>query len=255
MAKDRGGSETVRDAEVIGSPHPLAVMLSRPQSAAAEQYRVLRQRVVRAIATGAKRIAITSAGTGEGKTQTAVNLALAIGLARRQRVVLVDANLRAPAVHTLLGLRPAGGLAEVVAEELGLDEALWRFRRDDLWVLPAGSTRTPHASFESPRLGALLAELAGRFDAVIVDGPPILGAADMLTLAPELDAMITVVRAGRTARETLERALQALPELRLLGCVLQGVRASSQPRAAHRALSPAEAPTLGIPALPATRAD
>jgi capsular exopolysaccharide synthesis family protein len=223
MGHETQGVPTVVDAELLGAVQPHVVILSAPRSAAAEQYRVLRQRIERVLATGVKRIGITSSVAGEGKTTTAVNLALALGLGRRHKVVLVDAHVRAPGVHKLLGMQGRAGLVDVVEERLGLDATLWRFRSDDLYVLPAGETLEPHAVVAARRMGAILAELSARFDAVIVDGPPILPTADMLTLGPELDGILVVVRAGRTPREVLANALDAMPDARMLGCVLHRV--------------------------------
>ena len=212
------------DAETYGAVDPHVVVLTRPRGAAAEQYRVLRQRVERAIGDGRKCIGVTSATAGEGKTTTAVNLALALGLGQRHRVALVDANLRAPSVHAMLGLRPTAGLVDVIEERVPLESALWRFRSDHLYVLPAGQTADPHAIVASRRLGLLLQELRRRFDVVIVDAAPILPTADALTLGPELDGALLVVRAGRTPREVVRLAIDALPDVPLLGCVLHRVQ-------------------------------
>jgi capsular exopolysaccharide synthesis family protein len=222
MARDNP-LPAVLEAETIGAVQPHVVVLSAPRTAAAEQYRVLRQRLEPAIARGAKRIGFTSAVAGEGKSTTAVNLALALGMGGRHKVALVDANLRAPGVHALLGLSAQQGLVDVVEERISLDQALWRFRSDQLYVLPAGRTLDAYAIFAARRLGAVLAELRDRFDVVIVDAPPVMPTADMLTLATELDGAVMVIRAGETPRELVRHALAALPELRLLGCVLHRV--------------------------------
>lgn len=196
------------------------VVLSAPWSAAAEQYRVLARRLEPELRRGARRVGVTSAVAGEGRSTTAVNLALT--LAGRMRVALVDGHLRAPSVARLLGLPPRVGLAEVVEGRAALDEALVRFGRDDLHVLAAGLAEEPHATYAARRLGELLAALGERFDAVIVDGPPALPTADMLSLADALDGALLVVRAGATRREVLALALERLPT-RLLGAVLHRV--------------------------------
>jgi Mrp family chromosome partitioning ATPase len=154
-----------------------------------------------------------------------VNLAIALGLGQRHRVALVDANLRSPGVGALLGLQANGGLVDVVEERLALDQALWRFRSDQLFVMPAGATLDPHAVFASRRLGAVFDELRGRFEVVVVDGAPVLPTADMLTLGPLLDGVLVVVHAGRTPREVVKLALDAMPEVPLVGCVLHRVHA------------------------------
>jgi non-specific protein-tyrosine kinase len=215
------------------------VVIARPRSAAAEQYRVLARKLERRIGAGARRIAVTSSVAGEGRTTTAVNLALALGAGGRQRVALVDANLRERpdglAVHTLLGLGAQAGLADVVRSRAPIDEtlerSLWRFRDDDTYVLPAGRTDAPHEIAASRRLGEALRALRDRFDVVIIDAPPVLPTADMLALAGEVDGALLVVRAGRTPRDVVQLALRTLSSLGegvpLLGCVLNEVEAGA----------------------------
>lgn len=260
MSSERttGSSSTkpaIVDAQIVGAVDPRVVMLSHPRGAAAEQYRVLRQRIERAVGRGSRCIGVTSSTAGEGKTTTAVNLALALALGQRHRVALVDANLRSPSVHALLGLSPSAGLVEVIEGKVELDAALWRFRGDYLHVLPAGRTEAPYAVVASPRLRALLGELRDRFEIVIVDGAPILPTADMLTLGPILDGVMLVVQAGRTRSELIRMALDAIPDVPVLGCVLQRVQAGAgapyrlfarHDREVRRALpAPAPAAKLG----------
>jgi tyrosine-protein kinase len=187
--------------------------------AAAEQYRLLAQRLEPLLQRG-RRIGITSPCAGEGRTTTAINTARALLRASQRRVVLVDAHLRSPAVARALGLLSGVGLADVVAGSATLADALTA--ADGLTVLPAGATRDPAAAIASPRLREILAELAGRFDAVIVDTAPVLPLADVPTLAAALDGLLLVLRAGRTRRDLLRLAVDALPPDRLLGCVLNG---------------------------------
>ena len=116
----REEATAIRDAETFGGRwHRQVVMMSEPQGAAAEQYRVLRERLLPQVAQGVRRIAVTSTQSGEGRTTTAVNLALAMALSRHRRVALVDAHVRSPGVHALLGLSPQDGLVDVIARACG----------------------------------------------------------------------------------------------------------------------------------------
>src|SRR3954470_19049908 len=100
-----GGGAAIIEAETYEAIAKEAVCLTNPRSAAAEQYRVLRYRLEMLARSGVKSLAFTSARSGEGKTTTAVNAALALGRGGRNKVVLVDADLRRPNVHNVLGLR------------------------------------------------------------------------------------------------------------------------------------------------------
>ena len=215
----------VVDAETYGDVDARVVMINKPRSAAAEQYRVLSRKLERKVAQGTKRIAVTSAVSGEGRTMTAVNLALALGVGGRQRVALVDANLRSPSVHALLGLSAQSGLVDVVTGRSTLEQSMWQFRSDDLWILPAGRTIEPQDVIASRRLREVMAELKAKFDVVIVDAPPVLPTADLLALGTEVDGLLMVVQAGKTPREVLNLAMDTISHLPLLGCVLNQVEA------------------------------
>jgi capsular exopolysaccharide synthesis family protein len=203
---------------------PRVVTLTQPLSPAAEQYRVLRYRLECLARSGFKALAFTSPQSGDGKTTTVVNTAIALGKGGRNRVVLVDADLRRPGVHTTLGLRANKGLCDIVAGRGGLDDCLWRFGTDELYVLPAGNVPDdPSTTLYDPRLGDLLAALKQRFDFVVVDVPPVLALADVPTLCRDLDGAVMVVRSGATPRELVDAALEALYGVVVHGLVLNDV--------------------------------
>ena len=118
---------------------PRVVSLSQPNHPATEQYRVLRYRLECLAKGGIKALAFTSAQSGDGKTTTAVNAAIALGKGGRNRVVLVDADLRRPGVADDAGAARQQGLCDVVAGRASIDDCLWRFGADELYVLPAGN--------------------------------------------------------------------------------------------------------------------
>jgi protein-tyrosine kinase len=221
-----GGAASIVDAETYEPAPSRVVSLSAPNSAAAEQYRVLRYRLECLARAGFKALAFTSPQSGDGKTTTAANAALALGKGGRNRVVLVDADLRRPGIAAMLGLRTHHGLCDVVAGRAQLDHTLWRFGDDELYVLPAGNVPDDlAATLFDPRLGELMTTLKQRFDFVIVDTPPALSIADTPTLCRDLDGAVMVVRANHTPRELLNSALNAMYGVTVHGLVLNEVEA------------------------------
>jgi capsular exopolysaccharide synthesis family protein len=205
---------------------PKVVTLSHPNHPAAEQYRILRYRLECLAKSGIKALAFTSAQSGEGKTTTAVNAAIALGKGGRNRVVLVDADLRRPGVANMLGLRAHKGLTDVVAGRASIDDCLWRFGSDELYVLPAGTPPDDiAATLYDPRLGDIMAALKQRFDFVVVDTPPVLPLADVPTLSRDLDGAILVVRASHTPKELVNASLEALYGVTVHGLVLNAIEA------------------------------
>jgi capsular exopolysaccharide synthesis family protein len=221
------GGAAIVDAETYEPAiAPRVVTLTQPLSPAAEQYRVLRYRLECLARSGIKALAFTSPQSGDGKTTTAVNAAIALGKGGRNRVVLVDGDLRRPGVHSMLGLHANKGLCDIVAGRSSLDDCLWRFGDDELYVLPAGSVPDDlSVTLYDPRLADLFAALKQRFDFVIVDSPPVLPLADVPTMARELDGVVMVVRAGGTPRELVNAAIDSLYGVVVHGLVLNGVDA------------------------------
>ena len=206
------------------SPEARLVALSAPESAAAEQFRLLLHRLDR---LGEKRplrvLAVTSAARGEGRTTTAANLALTAA-AEGRPTVLVEADLRRPTLAGILGLAPRAGLAEVLAGAAELAEATVRLGA--LAVLCAGDTRDPAATLRSARAGTVIEALRAAYALVVLDAPPALAFADGDRLAAAADASVLVVRARATPREVVRLALDALGD-RVAGIVLNAVDAGA----------------------------
>ena len=213
-------AETLNTAPPTVAPEARLVALADPQSPAAEQYRVLYHRLVRLAARRPARVvAITTAGRGEGRTTTAANLALtAVGEGRS--VLLVEADLRRPALANLLGLAPRAGLGEVLEGTAELAQAVARL--GSLSVLCAGQVRDAGAALRSARAAAVVDALRAGWDHVYLDAPPALAFADGDRVVAEADLAVLVVRAGVTPRQVVGLALEALGE-RTAGIVMNGV--------------------------------
>jgi len=202
--------------------NPLLVAGLAPKSLAAEQYRSLRTRLTLAENAGALRaILVTSPQKGEGKSVTAANLALTMAQELQRRVVIVEADLRKPALHQLFGLPSGPGLADYLTGAADLNGVMKFLPDHNLTVIPAGLTpMNPAELLGSTAMRRLLDQLRTRFDRVILDTPPVLPLADVAILAPLVDGTLMVVRAGYTPKPAIENALRAFDSTRLLGIVL-----------------------------------
>jgi capsular exopolysaccharide synthesis family protein len=196
-----------------------------PHSDAAEHYRAIRTRLMQREETGPLRtIAITSPGQGDGKSITAANLALTMAQEFQRRILLVDADLRDPAVHALFAIERGPGFTEVLTGEATLDEALVYLPDFRLTILPAG--RVPEYPTEllgSTAMRRAMEALRNRFDRVLLDLPAVMPLADVGTVAPLADGAVMVVRAGVTKRPALDQALAAFEPEKVIGLVLNEI--------------------------------
>jgi capsular exopolysaccharide synthesis family protein len=182
--------------------------LLSPWSSVTENYRLIRTNLQYAnnaetYGKAPKTIVVTSPEPGDGKTTTAVNLALTFVLGGK-RVLLIDADMRRPNAYKLLGMERGPGLAEMLrGEEQG--QIVRRTYVDGLYFVPAGTTDDPPTeALDSERLDKLLELGKSRCDIVIIDTPPVLAASDPLVLAPRSDATLVVTSADQTNINALD---------------------------------------------------
>lgn len=203
------------------------VVAFKPGSPVAERYRRLRLKLDGPGPDGAPRqvIVMTSAIPEEGKTTTALNLALAMAEDRDRRTLLVDADLRRPSVTRYITPQPTLGLSEVLSGTAPLDHVLVEIKASKLTVLPAGApSMNPLELLQSDYLGGVIAELRRRFDRIVIDTPPTVPFTDAAVLNAVSDGALLVVRARKTTRPLIERARQSLAHGVLLGVVLNDVK-------------------------------
>ena len=187
---------------------------------AAALYRVREQRPV-------KVVMIVSAVPGEGKTLTAVNLALTLSESYKSRVLLIDADLRRPSVHRVFDLPNLNGLKERLVAEV--DELLPIPVSPHLSVLTAGVAAVdPMSALVSNRMRAVLAAGAAQVDWVVLDTPPVELLPDANLLASLADVAILVVHAGSTRCALSQRAVEAIGRDRIVGVVLNQVQESER---------------------------
>lgn len=208
-------------AAVDATLDPVLVAAVAPLSPAAERYRALRTRLAQSENGQPRRVVlVTSPGKHDGKTVTALNLALTMAQEFQRRVVIVDADLRQPGVHTLLGLPPGPGLVDVLTGTATLEEALVEIPEHHLTVLRAGRAyERPAEMLGSTPMRRLIDTLRNQFDRIVVDSAP-AAVSDPNAIAPLTDGMLLVVRASATTKPDIARAIGALGASNVLGMVL-----------------------------------
>ena len=168
-----------------------------------------------------KVLMLISAGSAEGKTLTAVNLALTLSEAFQRRVLLVDADLRKPAVHKAFGLSNARGLADLLDRERSLPIVRVGPR---LSLLPSGDYHDDATKvITSDSMWSLIEESRKRFDWIVIDTPPLGLVPDARLLAPMTDGALLVAMAGKTTSDALQSVAETFEPSRLLGVVLNRV--------------------------------
>jgi capsular exopolysaccharide synthesis family protein len=186
-----------------------------------EQYRRLAASLHHAqAATGAKVVMIASALPGEGKTLTASNLGLTFSDSYQRSVLLIDGDLRRPSLHEVFGVDNTFGLADGLASPKERRVPLQQVS-SRLAILTAGvGSADPMAGLTSERMRRVLDEARESFDWVIIDTPPVAFLSDANLLARMVDVAILVVKAGETAFDLVQRAIDAIGRERIAGVVL-----------------------------------
>jgi protein-tyrosine kinase len=189
-----------------------------------DQYRVLRTQVLqRTRPKGWNTVMITSARPGEGKTVTAINLAVTFAKEFNQTALLVDCDLKNQRIADYLGLPSSLGLVDYLVYDQPMQDLIVWPGIDKLTLISGG--RTIQDSTEllgSPRMAELVQEMKNRYDDryVFFDVPPLLDVADAIAFAPMVDGVLMVVEAGKTAARDIKRAAELIPEEKFLGFVL-----------------------------------
>jgi protein-tyrosine kinase len=202
------------------------VMLSSPDSADAETFKVLRGQILfpkdRKVP---KSMLVTSTVPAEGKTYVAANLAATLALSIDDFVLAIDADLRRPRMHRLFGYSKVQGLHEYLVGGRKIEELILKSGIDKLSILPAGKPpRNPTELLSSNMMITFLDEVKERFQDrfLIIDSPPSSVTAETKFLAQHVDAIIYVVMANKTPRKDIEKAIDNLGRDKILGIVFNG---------------------------------
>jgi capsular exopolysaccharide synthesis family protein len=190
-----------------------------------DAYGILRTQVLQQLRENRwNALVVTSPGFNEGKTLTAINLAISLAMEVSYTVLLVDANLRHPNVHSYFGIEPEFGLSDYLVADKPLQEILVHPAGiQGLVILPGGKPLANSAEMlNSPKMSRLVEELKTRYPSRIVlfDLPPLLTTADAIAFAPYVDAALLVLEEGKTSTQDAQRATELLKDTQLIGAVL-----------------------------------
>lgn len=215
---------TTEPLDGIRYDNPLLATLNDPHSYVSEEYRKLKSAIVAGTSVGEFRntIMITSTLGGEGKSITALNLAITLAQEYDNTVLLIDADLRKPMTAEYLGIRGDRGLSDYLAAGVKLSDLLIKTGIGRLSILPAGKpVANPVELLSSQRMKDLLAEIRHRYPDryVIVDAPPALPFAEVRSLANIVNGIVFVVREGQSSLTNIEEAIGALNRNKILGIV------------------------------------
>ncbi|MCI0365596.1 MAG: polysaccharide biosynthesis tyrosine autokinase [Phycisphaerales bacterium] len=172
---------------------------------------------------------VTSAVPNEGKSTVSANLAQTLAMAG-SRVLLIDADLRRGHLHRILAVPPGPGLSDALNRKTSLDEVITPLESQLSFIASGTRCANPGELFLGPMTDALLKQISGRFDYIIIDSPPVLAADDATSLAPKTDGVLFVVREAYTRTGLLRPALEQLYQrhVRVLGMIVNRANSASK---------------------------
>lgn len=215
-------SKTVRlDSKKLAENRCVCIFPSAPEL---DAYKVLRTQIQqRTKGKGLNTIMITSIGDEEGKTLTAINLAITFAKEFNQTVLLVDGDLKAQTIHKRLDYPSNAGLADYLLEDKSLSDLIVWPGIEKLTIISGGKTLQDSTELlGSPKMKELVAEMKSRYEDryIFFDVPPLMTGADAIAFAPLVDGILIVVESGKTSMSDLRRALDLIPQDKVLGFVL-----------------------------------
>jgi capsular exopolysaccharide synthesis family protein len=222
--------QPIPSVPVIIKPAARLVCLTQKDSLAAEKFRFLAVRLRQLQQNRAvKKLLVTSTIPEEGKSMISANLALSLARKKRQRVLLLEGDLRRPTLYESFGLRSLPGVSEWLKSGSSEIKNIYYFEEAAVWFLPAGSLPgNPMELMQSGRLAELVEQLTVWFDWIVIDSPPVLPLADTSVWSRLADGILLVAREGTTRKRELQRGLDTLDHSKLLGLVLNSSDSTDQ---------------------------
>jgi len=228
-----GESLLARSRETRWAPDPKTMLFfgTDEHASGTEEFRTLRSRLYQVREKQAlSTLLVTSALPKEGKSFTAANLAQVIVRQHGRRVLLLDADLRNPQLHNLLGADPGPGLSEYLRGEVDESSILQRGPVENLLLIPAGRVGSnPAELLSNGRMKTLLNRLLPIFDWIIIDSPPAVPVSDAAILANYSDGVLLVVRSSSTPGDAARRARDEFAGRNVVGVVLNGITPELSP--------------------------
>lgn len=208
---------------------PRIVAFYDSKSSVAEQYRILRTNLAAINSkTPIKAITITSSIHGEGKTITAINMAISMAHdLGKKSILLVDADLRRSRISKYLGVSAELGLSDLLSDGASIDEALLNIGIDNLTILPAGKTpQNPAELLGSQKMRNLINLAKTKYDYIIFDTPPVVPVTDAGLVGAQTDGVIMVIQAERTQKGVVDHSegLLKQAQAKLLGYILTNIQ-------------------------------
>ena len=203
------------------------ITISNSNSLISEQFRTIRTNITFAMPDcEVKTILVTSSIPGEGKSTTAANLSVVFAQ-EDKRVLIIDADLRKPMLHSTFGVFNIIGLSNVLARKSGYYEAIQETQVVGLYLLPSGPIPpNPAELLSSKTMAALLEELKKIYNVIIIDAPPILPVPDAQILANKCDGTLLIVQSGMVAKDIVikAKATLAASQATIMGVVLNNFK-------------------------------
>ena len=223
-------AHSLEEVPVTIKPDARLVCLTEKDSLAAEKFRFLAVRLRQLQQTRAvKKLLVTSTIPEEGKSMISANLALSLARKKRQRVLLIEGDLRRPTLYKSFGLTRLPGASEWLKSGSSEVRNVYHIEEAGLWFLPAGSLpENPMELMQSGRLAELMQQLTLWFDWIVIDSPPVLPLADTSVWSRLADGILLVAREGTTRKRELQRGLDTLDHSKLLGLVLNSSDSTDQ---------------------------
>ncbi|MGH8068029.1 MAG: GumC family protein [Candidatus Entotheonellia bacterium] len=202
------------------------IALQEPDSMIAEQYRILYTKIAQVTKGNAQGVfAISSAVKNEGKTLTALNLALVMARDFGKKTLLVEGDFKNPAISTYTHIAADGGLSDILLNKSDIQSTAVTFGHDNLVVLPmVKSVKNSVGLLSSQEMSKLLEILKERYDFVLIDSPPVLALPDMNIIERLVDGIILVVRAEKTPQHAVVTAIESLATDKLIGIILNDMK-------------------------------
>jgi capsular exopolysaccharide synthesis family protein len=225
--KDNPGNEQelpdIKEIELVNHLHPKFFI--------SEDYRTVRTSILLSHAEiPPKAIAFSSALPREGKTATAVNIAVAFSQLEK-KVLLVDSDMRKPRLHRIFKVRNVGGLSGYLTGKVSIEDAVQKTNVKNIWLIPSGPIPpNPAELLNSGKMKGLIEKLKKRFDIVLLDTPPVLAVVDAVITSSFIDSTVFVIQAGKTTRKPFLQAVEELKKAKgkIIGVLFNEVKARGE---------------------------